>query len=115
MRKDLPLKVFLGRIIRDYEEDHTSPNSCVFLFRALSCDSWGINCSRDYLAPDHGRLYRPLRRRRYWDVEHASVLAVVQDSDMRGARVFGGLIRDHSAGVVILLKVDGVGRADHQS
>src|SRR6478672_11094655 len=35
-----------------------------------------------------------LRRRRGRDVEHTGVLAVVQDSDMRGARVFCGLIRD---------------------
>ena len=55
-----------------------------------------------------------LRRRRGRDVEHTDVLAVVQDSDLRGARVFCSLIRDHSAGIVIFLEVNGVGRADHQ-
>ena len=55
----------------------------------------------------------PSRRSYDRDVEHTGVLAVVQDSDMRSACVFCGLTRDHAAGIVILLKVNGVGRADY--
>src|SRR5207247_9142395 len=60
------------------------------------------------------RLYSRLRGRHDRNVESAGVWAIVQDADVRGACVFGGLIRDHATGIVILLEVNGIGRADHQ-
>src|SRR5205814_133343 len=46
-----------------------------------------------------------LRSRHDWHVEHAGVFSVVQNSDVRGARIFRGLICHHAARVIIFLEI----------
>src|SRR6476620_5741853 len=56
-----------------------------------------------------------LRSRRDWNVEHAGVFSIVQNSDVRGVRIFRGLVCHHATGVIIFLEIYRVGCAHYKT